>query len=53
MGRVLTCWEIPLGESEAYRVAEWVSATKIEQIVVNDDPKAEVTLAYVSAHPVT
>ncbi|KAI0779418.1 hypothetical protein C8Q74DRAFT_1258810 [Fomes fomentarius] len=53
VGRVLTCWEIPLGESQAYRVAEWVSAKKIEQIVVNDDPKAEVTLAYVSAHPVT
>ncbi|KAI0744146.1 hypothetical protein C8Q80DRAFT_1185309 [Daedaleopsis nitida] len=51
VGRVLTCWEVPLGESAAYRVAEWVSTMKIEQVLVNDDPKAEVTLAYVSAHP--
>ncbi|RDX47873.1 hypothetical protein OH76DRAFT_1405425 [Lentinus brumalis] len=53
VGRVLTCWEVPLGESEAYRVAEWVSAKKIEQVIVNEDPKAEVVVAYVSAHPVT
>ncbi|KAM5540282.1 hypothetical protein V8D89_006101 [Ganoderma adspersum] len=53
VGRVLTCWEIPLGESEAYRVAEWVSARRIEQVVVNDDPKAEVVVAYVSEHPAT
>ncbi|KAI0692024.1 hypothetical protein C8T65DRAFT_670163 [Cerioporus squamosus] len=53
VGRVLTCWEVPLGESEAYRVAEWVSAQKIEQVIVNDDPKAEVVVAYVSAHPTT
>ena len=53
VGRVLTCWEIPLGESEAYRVAEWVSARRIEQVVANDDPKAEVVVAYVSEHPTT
>ena len=51
VGRVLTCWEVPLGESEAYRVAEWVSPRRIEQVIVNDDPKGEVVLAYISAHP--
>ncbi|KAI0373990.1 hypothetical protein BV20DRAFT_1011942 [Pilatotrama ljubarskyi] len=50
VGRVLTCWEVPLGESEAYRVAEWIAARKIEQVIVNDDPKSDVVLAYVSAH---
>ena len=53
VGRVLTCWEVPLGESEAYRIAEWVSTRKIEQVIVNDDPKAEVVLAFTSAHPIT
>ncbi|KAH9858667.1 hypothetical protein C2E23DRAFT_716722 [Lenzites betulinus] len=50
VGRVLTCWEVPLGESEAYRVAEWIAASKIEQVIVNDDPKSDIVLAYVSAH---
>ncbi|KAL7281655.1 hypothetical protein ACG7TL_004972 [Trametes sanguinea] len=53
IGRVLTCWEVPLGESEAYPVAEWIAATKIEQVVMNDDPHGDTVLAYVSAHPVT
>ncbi|CDO77102.1 hypothetical protein BN946_scf184501.g7 [Trametes cinnabarina] len=51
VGRMLTCWEVPLGESEAYPVAEWIAARKIEQVVVNDDPKSDVVLAYVSSHP--
>ncbi|KAH9892626.1 hypothetical protein C8Q73DRAFT_66158 [Cubamyces lactineus] len=51
VGRVLTCWEVPLGETEAYAVAEWVASRRIEQVIVNDDPKAEVVLAYVAAHP--
>ncbi|KAI0645748.1 hypothetical protein C8Q79DRAFT_911550 [Trametes meyenii] len=51
VGRILTCWEVPLGESEAYRVAEWVASRKIEQVVVNDDPNGHVVLAYYSAHP--
>lgn len=53
VGRVLTCWEVPLGESEAYRVAEWTSARTIEQVIVNDDPQSGIVLAYVSAHAVT
>ncbi|KAI0663468.1 hypothetical protein C8Q70DRAFT_950020 [Cubamyces menziesii] len=51
VGRVLTCWEVPLGETEAYAVAEWVASRKIEQVIVNDDPQAEVVLAYIAAHP--
>ena len=51
VGKVLTAWEIPLGESEAYPAAEWVSVRKIEQVVVNDDPRAEAVVAIVSAHP--
>ena len=51
VGRVLTAWEVPLGESEAYRVAEWVAAKRIEQVVVNDDPRGEVVVSYISAHP--
>ena len=35
-------WEDPLSESEAYRVAERVAAKRIEQVVVNDDPRREV-----------
>ncbi|KAI0823690.1 hypothetical protein BC628DRAFT_1382841 [Trametes gibbosa] len=50
VGRVLTCWEIPLGESEAYRVAEWIAVRRIEQVIVNDDPKSDIVLAYVSTH---
>ncbi|KAH9942407.1 uncharacterized protein BXZ73DRAFT_40976 [Epithele typhae] len=51
VGKTLAAWEIPLGSSEAYCVAEWVSTRKIEGMVVNDDPKGEVTVAIVSAHP--
>ena len=39
---MLIAWEDPLGESEAYRVAERVAAKRIEQVVVNDDPRREV-----------
>ncbi|KAJ8472738.1 hypothetical protein ONZ51_g8335 [Trametes cubensis] len=35
----------------AYAVAEWVASRKIEQVIVNDDPQAEVVLAYIAAHP--
>ncbi|KAI0775768.1 hypothetical protein BD413DRAFT_470436 [Trametes elegans] len=51
VGRILTCWEVPLGESQAYPVAEWIAARRIEQVIVNDDPEGEVVLAYVGAHP--
>ncbi|OBZ70872.1 hypothetical protein A0H81_09140 [Grifola frondosa] len=44
--RIITCWEVPLDGSGAYRVAEWVSRTKIEQVVVNDDPKSDMVLAF-------
>ncbi|KAI0630408.1 hypothetical protein C8Q77DRAFT_1064119 [Trametes polyzona] len=53
VGRVLTCWEVPLGETEAYRVAEWIAAKRIEQVIVNDEPGSEIVLAYVSAHATT
>lgn len=49
--RVIACWEVPLDGSGAYRVAEWVSETKIEQVVVNEDPKSEGVLAYATADP--
>ena len=47
----LTAWEVPLGESEAYPVAEWVFDRRIEQVIVNDDPQAEVVVAVVCSHP--
>jgi len=36
-GKVMTCWEVPLGGSGAYPVAEWVSEAEIEQMIVNED----------------
>lgn len=48
VGRVITCWEIPLDGSGAYRVAEWVSSKKVDQVVINEDPKHEAILAYLS-----
>ncbi|KAF9807094.1 hypothetical protein IEO21_08384 [Rhodonia placenta] len=51
VGRVITCWEVPLDGSGAYRVAEWVSSKKIDQLVMNEDPRHPVVLAYVSGDP--
>ncbi|GBE80654.1 hypothetical protein BKA93DRAFT_801705 [Sparassis latifolia] len=48
VGRVITCWEVPLDGSGAYRVAEWVSSSRVEQAVVNEDPKNEAVLTFVS-----
>jgi len=47
-GRCVTCWEVPLDGSGAYRVAEWTSDRPIEEMVVNEDPKHPVQLACVS-----
>ena len=45
-GGVITCWELPLDGSEAYRVAEHKDDQRIRQVLVNEDPKNNVELAY-------
>ncbi|KAH9947000.1 hypothetical protein B0H21DRAFT_741288, partial [Amylocystis lapponica] len=47
-GRVITCWEVPLDGSGAYRVAEWISGKRVEQVIANEDPKSEAVLAFVT-----
>ena len=45
-GGVITCWEVPLDGSGAYRIAEWTNDNAVEQIVVNQDLGNDVELAY-------
>lgn len=47
---VITCWEVPLDGSEAYRFAEYkeISGNRIKQLIVNDDPTHPVQLAYLA-----
>ncbi|KAI0916415.1 hypothetical protein AcW1_008854 [Taiwanofungus camphoratus] len=48
VGRTITCWEVPLDGSGAYRVAEWVSSQKVDQIIVNEEAGSRAVLAYVT-----
>ncbi|KZT10767.1 uncharacterized protein LAESUDRAFT_741181 [Laetiporus sulphureus 93-53] len=48
--RVITCWEVPLDGSGTYRVADWVCSKKVEQLIVNEDPKSEAVVTCVSAN---
>ncbi|PCH36145.1 hypothetical protein WOLCODRAFT_140239 [Wolfiporia cocos MD-104 SS10] len=48
VGRIITCWEVPLDCGDVYRVAEWVCDVHPEQVIVNDDPKAVAVLAFVA-----
>lgn len=47
-GGIITCWEVPLDGSEAYRVAEFrdFNNAKIRQVIVNEDAKHDVEMAY-------
>lgn len=44
VGKVVTCWEVPLDGSGAYRIAEWKSHGDIEQIIANEDSKHHIQL---------
>ncbi|CCL98660.1 uncharacterized protein FIBRA_00662 [Fibroporia radiculosa] len=48
VGRIITCWEIPLDGSDAYRVAEWVNSKRVNHMIVNEDPYSDATLAFAS-----
>lgn len=45
---IITCWEVPLDGSEAYRFAEYEDArgNNIRQVIVNEDSTHPVQLAY-------
>lgn len=35
----ITCWEVPLGASQAFVVATFTHEHKIEQVMVNEEPQ--------------
>ncbi|KAL4243869.1 hypothetical protein ABKN59_010758 [Abortiporus biennis] len=45
VNRFVTCWEVPLDGSGAYRIAEWQAPRSVEQLLVNEDPRHPVQLA--------
>ncbi len=45
-GGMITCWEVPLDGSRAYRVADWTANKDIQQVVANQDPEHCVDLAF-------
>jgi len=46
--RTISCWEVPLDGSGAYRVAVWENPSAVDQIVVNEDSKHDAALAFTS-----
>ena len=44
VGKTVTCWEVPLDGSGAYRIAEWKSHGDVEQIIANEDSKHHIQL---------
>ncbi|TCD60584.1 hypothetical protein EIP91_009842 [Steccherinum ochraceum] len=53
--KMITCWEVPLDGSDAYRLAEWRCEPEltIEKVVVNEDATSTATMACICGHSET
>lgn len=51
VGKVITCWEVPLDGSGTYRIAEWKSHGDIEEMIVNEDPKHHIHVVCLTPDP--